>query len=141
MSLPTTEVACERPKKQLSPSDRATIQNDHYIPQLDPINLQLKHFVYDYMVKHTGPCIATDWHCTVGVTDRMPEILNPITSIMRETRETDYIKFAEPICIFECEVFHNSPTKQAYDGEIDVKMTEFVKRHEDINVASEVVPS
>ncbi|QPC70346.1 hypothetical protein HYE68_001098 [Fusarium pseudograminearum] len=141
MSLPTTEVACVRPKKQLSPGDRVPIQNGHYIPQLDPINMQLNHFVYDYIFKHTEPCTATDWQCTMSITGRMPEILNPIARIMRKTRETDYIKFAEPICIFECEVFHNSPTKQAYDREIDVKMKDFVKRHEDINVASEVVPS
>ncbi|KAH7251036.1 hypothetical protein BKA59DRAFT_523967 [Fusarium tricinctum] len=95
-----------------------------------PTPYQLQQIVYQNLVQHKQAFTGVCWQSSVAITDRMGKTLNLITNISLAMNEGDHLKEAKWGCNLEIEAFHKSPTKEAYNVEMEQKILEFFKLRE-----------
>ncbi|PTB46245.1 hypothetical protein M441DRAFT_128525 [Trichoderma asperellum CBS 433.97] len=95
-----------------------------------PTASQLQQAVYQNIQQNTPPLNGMTWQSNFSVNERMGKTLDLITNITLAMGTLDYSRATDFGCQFEREVFHKSPTKEAYDQAMASKTMDFFKKRQ-----------
>ncbi|EHK41406.1 hypothetical protein TRIATDRAFT_84787 [Trichoderma atroviride IMI 206040] len=95
-----------------------------------PTATQLQQAVYQNIQQNTPPLNGMTWQSSFTVNERMGKTLELISNITLAMNTLDYSRATDFGCQFEREVFHKSPTKEAYDQAMASKTMDFFKKRQ-----------
>ncbi|EHK15591.1 uncharacterized protein TRIVIDRAFT_196418 [Trichoderma virens Gv29-8] len=91
---------------------------------------QLQQIVYQNIQQNTPPMNGMTWQSNFSANERMGKALDLISNISLAMGGLDYNQATNFGCQFEREVFHKSPTKEAYDQAMQNKTMDFFKKRQ-----------
>ncbi|KAG6150313.1 hypothetical protein E4U37_006278 [Claviceps purpurea] len=101
-------------------------------PQRSSATVPLHLRVYQYILddSYTTPN-SMAWQLGTNFTERMGQTMDLISNIALAVHDIGHVRAAELGCNFEQEMFHKSPSKEAYHQAMANKILDFYKKKQE----------
>ncbi|TWU77325.1 hypothetical protein ED733_005133 [Metarhizium rileyi] len=91
---------------------------------------QIQQMVYQTLLQNSQTSNGLSWQGNVSLNDRLGKTMDLISNISLAMIGIDQYRAAEVGCIFERDIFHTMPSKEAYDQAMANKTLEFFKKRQ-----------
>ncbi|KAG6054692.1 hypothetical protein E4U17_003543 [Claviceps sp. LM77 group G4] len=98
-------------------------------PQRPPTAIPLHQMVYQAIINDSQTTMA--WQLGTSANERMGLTMDLISNISLAVEDIGHVRAAELGCGFEQEMFHKSPSKEAYAQAMANKTVEFCKKRQE----------
>ncbi|KAG6187810.1 hypothetical protein E4U27_007677 [Claviceps purpurea] len=101
-------------------------------PQRPPTEVPLHRIIYQTIINDSQTTPSTmAWQLDTNANERMGLTMDLISNIALAVHDIGHVRAAELGCNFEQEMFHKSPSKEAYHQAMANKILDFYKKKQE----------